>query len=1297
MINVIAGNDFRLIVTAKKSVGVSVGVLDLTEVDDLRIYLTRAGRSKMSQSYALDDYGRAIVYVNARDVAVGVYGIELMGVMGGSNLRAHKTNVLTVSGHGHGNEGVLLDYEVDIVLSVNVPTTDAYVQAAIDAHNEDGEAHEALQAKMADKVDDVLVDGESVVETDPATGKRTVGFRKDQFGKVDDVKVNGESVLNENNEAEITVPTKTSELDNDEDFATNSEVDEKVAAHMVNEVNVSVDNTAPTGQPSAEKTFQDGVLDITFKNVKGDKGEKLKFSDLTEAEKASLKGRPGADFQPIEDVSGLSIAHDLGNSEEKVMSQNAVSEALGSQALSSGLYEEVGNLSNMSEFAAKSISNVGIITTSSVSGAKIKYFEVSSGDIVKINILAQSETRIAWGLFPDLNVDTEALQYENYVANDLTIGKDYLFHVASSGYFAIYSLNAYNVSVLRVANKAYKTFPGGIVTDIIQGDLGSVSYIASRRCTDYIDVSSMEKILYTRLASDGVYGYVYGMAFYDASKTFISAEKGLSNAAKIGYQLSVVDVPSTAKYARFSMWANPVCGEFYMGNAETDAIAANIVESSVYDLSPKRIVMRGAGTTAVTSQKIYAKGERVIKLSLKDNNVPLTGSGSANAIIFEVDAYDNSGNIVETLFQVKNPLKPGKEILFVTPQDIEYFTITIRCNVGEEYVIGATDVTDNYKKKNCLLNVYRPVARLASYVAPLSGDILRCVRKADGLRTNMCAFKIGSDETLTTIYDTPWDSGIIQLANGENDGTDCLYMSFAKPDDSEILQAEVLENFDLFIYRRVEYDWDLELKKGERRWDLYGFNIANPTTSPALRSDYLQIPKTGMSVRMDIPKWMKVRFRYGLRAYEAYTDFYRTGDICTFPEGKGAVYADFVVFGTKRCPTINFYEDKNISLTILDANDGDVVKRNFDTEKWLGGVRDVPEFSNTDNLPLLAHVTDIHADSTRFKSACDYADYLGVDLLINTGDNPYWEMDRGASYHQEIVASLKSQYAACIGNHDTYKGVSLANMYELQIAPFAERYGWHKESGDDVTDTMYYYKDLTGKKLRIIALNLYDEWYDATQKARISQTQMEWFIATLASTPAGYGVIIISHQAPHGIGTIEGITHWNDSSMDVDCASIDSSYMYDSSRKDGRLIGNPIGKIVDAFIGKTTIEDSYNQLGTDKTTRETVNYSANFSNVAEGVEFICHLNGHTHRDWIGYVKDCEHNQLNINLCSTNPISQSTGVRTATDIFRDGNGVNQDAFNVYTINREDKTVGIVRIGSCITKGLQERRVTFVSYV
>lgn len=241
---------------------------------------------------------------------------------------------------------IVLDPHGEEKFNEHLSTADREI--AIGEHNSDAQAHPAIQAELADKIDDIKVGGDSVVET--VGGKRVVNFRKDQFGKVDGIAVNGtDVVLDEHGIADIQVPTtveqlndgtdyakktdlqsaisdmegqipqKVSDLTNDSEFQTSSQVDAKVAAAAVNEVNVAVDNTAPAGQPSAEITFQGGVLDITFKNVKGDTGEQ------GEQGIQGIQGVPGesAVFDP-ETGNISTLVHKTGDSIVNPMSQKGV-------------------------------------------------------------------------------------------------------------------------------------------------------------------------------------------------------------------------------------------------------------------------------------------------------------------------------------------------------------------------------------------------------------------------------------------------------------------------------------------------------------------------------------------------------------------------------------------------------------------------------------------------------------------------------------------------------------------------------------------------------------------------------------------------------------------------------------------------------------------------------------------------------------------------------------------------------------------------------------------------------------
>ena len=162
MNTITAGNDFRLVVCAKRSTGPVVQDMDLSDVDSIRIYLTKAGRSKVLQSYTLNEDGQAVIMVSAEDVSPGVYGIEMTGVLQNANLRAHNASAFKIVG-GQGNNGVLLDYEVNILFAINVPASDVLVQQAINAHNIDPTAHpdirELIEATKEDLEDAIEAAG----------------------------------------------------------------------------------------------------------------------------------------------------------------------------------------------------------------------------------------------------------------------------------------------------------------------------------------------------------------------------------------------------------------------------------------------------------------------------------------------------------------------------------------------------------------------------------------------------------------------------------------------------------------------------------------------------------------------------------------------------------------------------------------------------------------------------------------------------------------------------------------------------------------------------------------------------------------------------------------------------------------------------------------------------------------------------------------------------------------------------------------------------------------------------------
>ena len=150
--------------------------------------------------------------------------------------------------------------------------------------------------------------------------------------------------------------------------------------------------------------------------------------------------------------------------------------------------------------------------------------------------------------------------------------------------------------------------------------------------------------------------------------------------------------------------------------------------------------------------------------------------------------------------------------------------------------------------------------------------------------------------------------------------------------------------------------------------------------------------------------------------------------------------------------------------------------------------------------------------------------------------------------------------------------------------------------------------------------------------------------------------------------------------------------------KYNNIEGNPVSSIIDAFISKTSINGTYTQKvyvqgSTSEEEIETVTYSADFTSVNKGVEFIAYINGHKHHDNIGYLSGTNNIQLSLNILQ----GASSIYYNYNDIPRaTGRGSVQDVINLYSIDREHGIVNIVRIGSNQTFNLVQRDVLSIPY-
>lgn len=340
-----------------------------------------------------------------------------------------------------------------------------------------------------------------------------------------------------------------------------------------------------------------------------------------------------------------------------------------------------------------------------------------------------------------------------------------------------------------------------------------------------------------------------------------------------------------------------------------------------------------------------------------------------------------------------------------------------------------------------------------------------------------------------------------------------------------------------------------------------------------------------------------------------------------------------------------------------------------------------------DMLPCIAHISDLHGDGVRFANFMDFADYLGVDVAVNSGDMVRIDHTDGTGYMADIAAKHTSPFLFAVGNHEA-RPTGTAQPFEENIAALVERYGYLK-AANTATDKAYYYKDFADRSLRMIVINYYE---DSVYEGRLGQAQITWFIDTLAATPSGYGVIVVMH-APED--------------------TIVASSPYDKflqpepkySGNNGVYVGDrPIMHIVDAFISRSTLSYTYDDHsatynGSSDVSTETVNVLADFTGIAASIEFIAYVSGHRHEDFVGYYADSTNLQLNLCITTGSAIfgnSAYSAYANQSDLGRYGRGLAQDAFNIYGIDRENGTVRIARVGSDMTVRGDMRDVLIIPY-
>lgn len=267
-------------------------------------------------------------------------------------------------------------------------------------------------------------------------------------------------------------------------------------------------------------------------------------------------------------------------------------------------------------------------------------------------------------------------------------------------------------------------------------------------------------------------------------------------------------------------------------------------------------------------------------------------------------------------------------------------------------------------------------------------------------------------------------------------------------------------------------------------------------------------------------------------------------------------------------------------------------------------------------------------------------------------DDEYWEM-----------VAYSGSYPNIVGN-TTYNVGDYGNAYV---------FGGY---GDRPVYTQYSFKC---KKACTTGIAYYNSPQAPSYKIQrgqrvIRQTQAQWFIDTLASTPADYTVIVAMHNP------------FSDIAKTIEAKFSQGAGLLGSAYAQNLMLTDFIANAVNAFINGANYNEKVVMKG-DAAYMNTLNdgsidyayeVAKDFSTKKTGVKFGCFIGGHTHRDFVW--KHPTYNLYQVTpLCATTNISNATGC----DIRRTENdGPAKDSLTTVSIT--DNRIALAKIGVNITE-------------
>lgn len=579
------GCDFTLRIRAKRVATRGYVNVSFVEIADIHVNLVNLPATKTPIAYTIDSEGRLLLDIDGDTLDCNSYGIEILGYYNNGNWRhqlAPAFQIVRTSTEDNYalNESDERTIDIIIVIGETYLTTKGFNQA-MEEHDQDIHAHNDLRntiSNMASQITELV--------TEVANAEDGIGqMHQDMEDAI-----------------ESAVPTKVSDLKNDAGYQTAQQVQQKVDDAKITSADISVDGG--TGTPSGSAGVSGNKLVIALHNIKGEKGEQGKSI-------VGPQGPQGDSFQPIEDVSGLVLAHTTGQDNTKAMSQKGVTDELvvtheedksdatltNGYIKTDGTYASGGNKTAATEYincegAAQIEISMIVLTTSptqylafystnstsgymshiarikgAAEGTEIHTYDIPEGAKYFRTTYWNAEYSETYGdfhcklIFPSVkrldkveeDIETIAGALDS-MSNDVRECKDELLE-----------------DVRKAGDETETiTIPNWTNNTSISAIDGKTKSAESTKCTGYIDISAYYSLNYSRLRLSTVKTSHTGIAFYDENYVYVSGQEGAYSKTK-GVEDATVVVPTNAKYARFTAWKDEQSyGEFSLEGTNVD-------------------------------------------------------------------------------------------------------------------------------------------------------------------------------------------------------------------------------------------------------------------------------------------------------------------------------------------------------------------------------------------------------------------------------------------------------------------------------------------------------------------------------------------------------------------------------------------------------------------------------------------------------------------------------------------------------------------------------------------------------